>query len=90
MFCVGFEPTIPASERTKTVNDLGYSATVTGCPGRFTPGTHWTGGLPGPTAGQGSVKKRKVLPLPGIKPRLSSPQPVALPTELSRLLHMAQ
>jgi hypothetical protein len=30
MPCVGFEPTIPASERTKTAHDFDRSATVTG------------------------------------------------------------
>jgi hypothetical protein len=30
MPCVGFEPTIPASERAKTVHSLDRSATVTG------------------------------------------------------------
>jgi hypothetical protein len=30
MPCVGFEPTIPASERAKTVHALDRSATVTG------------------------------------------------------------
>jgi hypothetical protein len=30
MPCVGIEPTIPASERAKTVHDLDRSATVTG------------------------------------------------------------
>jgi hypothetical protein len=30
MSCVGFEPTIPASERAKTVHALDHSATVTG------------------------------------------------------------
>jgi hypothetical protein len=30
MRCVGFEPTIPASERAKTVHALDRSATVTG------------------------------------------------------------
>jgi hypothetical protein len=30
MPCVGFEPTIPASERAKTVHVLDRSATVTG------------------------------------------------------------
>jgi hypothetical protein len=30
MSCVGFKPTIPASERTKTVHALDRAATVTG------------------------------------------------------------
>jgi hypothetical protein len=30
MLCVVFEPTIPASERTKTVHALDRAATVTG------------------------------------------------------------
>jgi hypothetical protein len=37
------------------------------------PGTHWIGGSVGPRAGLDFVKKRKMLPLPGIKPRQSSP-----------------
>jgi hypothetical protein len=32
MPCVGFEPTIPASEQAKTVYGLGCSATVAGIP----------------------------------------------------------
>jgi hypothetical protein len=36
MPCVGFEPTIPASERAKAVHALGGWATVTG-PGIHTP-----------------------------------------------------
>jgi hypothetical protein len=35
MPCVGFEPTIPASEREKTVNALERSATVTGNASRY-------------------------------------------------------
>jgi hypothetical protein len=31
MPCVGFEPTIPASEQAKTVHTLDSSATVSGC-----------------------------------------------------------
>jgi hypothetical protein len=30
MLCVGFEPTIPTSERAKTVHALEYSTNVTG------------------------------------------------------------
>jgi hypothetical protein len=52
-------------------------------PGRFTPGesapsTNWFGGWVGPTAGLDVTGKRKILPLPGIEPRSSSPQPVTI------------
>jgi hypothetical protein len=50
-------------------------------------GTHCIGGWVDPRAGLDDVKKRKVLILPGLELRLlgsSSPQPVAIPTELSR------
>jgi hypothetical protein len=43
-----------------------------------TPGTHWTGGWVGLRAGLDAVEKRK-LAVPGIKPRQSSPQSVAIP-----------
>jgi hypothetical protein len=33
-------------------------------------------------AGLDAMKKRKILPLPGIVPRPSSPQPVGILTEL--------
>jgi hypothetical protein len=44
----------------------------------FTPrertlGTHWIGGWVGPKTGLNVVEKRNILPLPGIKHRLSSP-----------------
>jgi hypothetical protein len=59
-------------------------------PGRFTfleraHCTHWIGGWVGPRAGLDVVEKRKIMPLPGIEPRQSSPYPVAMPTELSRV-----
>jgi hypothetical protein len=55
-------------------------------PGRFTPeertsGIHWIGGWVDVRAGLDALEKRKVLLLPGVEPR-----PVAIPTELSRLL----
>jgi hypothetical protein len=58
-------------------------------PGRFTPGerapgTHWIGGWVGPRVGLEAVEKRKFLPLPEIE--TGAVQPVAIPTELSRLL----
>jgi hypothetical protein len=31
------------------------------------------------------VEKRNIMPVPGIEPRPSSPQPISVPTELSRL-----
>jgi hypothetical protein len=50
------------------------------------PGTHWIGGLVGLRACLGSVEFRKSFPLPGSKPLQSSLYPVAILTELSRLL----
>jgi hypothetical protein len=38
-------------------------------PGRFTPGTHWTGGWVGPRTGLNDVEKRKFLTLPGLELR---------------------
>jgi hypothetical protein len=38
-------------------------------PGRFTPGTYWTGGWVGPRAGLDDVKKKKFLILPGLELR---------------------
>jgi hypothetical protein len=43
------------------------------CPGEIVPGTHWIGDSIGPKAGLDDVEKRKILLLPGIKPRSSSP-----------------
>jgi hypothetical protein len=34
-------------------------------PGRFTPGTHWIGGLAGPRADHDILQNRRILPLPG-------------------------
>jgi hypothetical protein len=45
--------------------------------GERDPNTNWIGGWVGPIA---SLKKKKILPLPEIKPRPSSPKPVAVPT----------
>jgi hypothetical protein len=47
-------------------------------PGRFTfgetaPSTHWIEGRVGPRAGLDAMEKRKILTLPGIEPRPSSP-----------------
>jgi hypothetical protein len=47
------------------------------------PRTHWIGGWEDPRAGLNAVK---ILAMPGIEPEPSSMQPVAVPTELSRLL----
>jgi hypothetical protein len=60
------------------------------CPSCFTPkesapGTHWIGGWVGPRADLDAVEKRIILPLLRIKPQPSSPQLVAIPTELSQL-----
>jgi len=46
---------------------------------RERPGTHFTGGWVGPRAG---LDGRKISSLPGFDPRPSSPQSVAIPTEL--------
>jgi hypothetical protein len=58
-------------------------------PGRFThreigPGTHWMGGWVGPRADLDTVK-RNICPA-GNRTRVV--QPVAIPTELSRLLYI--
>jgi hypothetical protein len=42
MPCVGFEPTIPASERAKTVHALERSTTVTGLMKALSPSCSWT------------------------------------------------
>jgi hypothetical protein len=47
------------------------------------PGTHWVGGWVGPGVGLDCVEKRKILRCRESNP---GPQPVAIPTELSRLL----
>jgi hypothetical protein len=47
------------------------------------PGTHWVGSWVGPRAGLDDVEKN-LFPLPGIEPRSSRPQPITIPTELSR------
>jgi hypothetical protein len=57
-----YTPTLVGGERS------------TSRPGRFTsvekaPGTHWIGGWVGPRAGLDDIKKRKLLPLPGLELR---------------------
>jgi hypothetical protein len=57
--------------------------------GRFTPRerspvTHWIWGWVGPRAGLGNMEKWKFLPPP--RTRTLTPQPVAIPTALSRLI----
>jgi hypothetical protein len=47
-------------------------------------GAHWIGGWVGTRAGLNAVEKRTIFLLQGIEPQPSSPQPVAIPTELSR------
>jgi hypothetical protein len=54
-------------------------------PAVLSPSTHWIGGWVGPKDGLNVVERRQVLPMPGFKPRPSSPYPVAIPTELSQL-----
>jgi hypothetical protein len=59
-----------------------WSASYTG---RFTPGTHWIRGWLGPRAALKGVEWRKIFfPQPGIETQTSSPQPVAIPTDLSQ------
>jgi hypothetical protein len=53
------------------------------------PGTYSIGDWVDPRADIDAVEKRKILLLLGIKPRPFSPQPVAISTELSQLLSMA-
>jgi hypothetical protein len=53
--------------------------------GKSAPGTHWIGGWVGPRAGLDAMEKINILRLPGIEPGPSSPYPVAIPTELSRV-----
>jgi hypothetical protein len=56
-------------------------------PGRFTPGTHWTGGWVGSRAGLDDVERGKVIYSTGTRnptPRSFSPYLVAIPTALSR------
>jgi hypothetical protein len=48
-------------------------------------GTHWIGDWVGPTAGLDTEAEKNLLPLPDIKPRPPSPEPVDIPTELFRL-----
>jgi hypothetical protein len=56
-------------------------------PGRFIPreiarGTYWIGGWVWSEPAWTLPRREKSLALPGIKPRSSSPKPVAIPTEL--------
>jgi hypothetical protein len=58
-------------------------------PGKEPPVSHWIGGWVGSKAGLDDVERRKFFILPRLGTaisRLSSPQPVAIPTTLSRLL----
>jgi hypothetical protein len=50
------------------------------------PGTHFKGGWMGARDGLDAMEKIKILTLPGMKPRPSSPKPISIPTEISRLL----
>jgi hypothetical protein len=51
--------------------------------GNAPPHTHWIGGCVGPRAGLDAVEKRKILSVPEVEPRPSSPYSVAIPTELA-------
>jgi hypothetical protein len=58
-------------------------------PGENAPGSHWIECWMDPRAGFDDVEKRKFLTLPGLKlrsPLSPSPQPVVIPTTLSRLM----
>jgi hypothetical protein len=55
-------------------------------PGERAPDTHWIGGCVGLRAGLDDMEKWKIVSMQEIEPRPSSPQPVGIPTELSRLL----
>jgi hypothetical protein len=86
---VVFEPTIPVFKWTKTVHALDRAATVIGpchfTPGKRAAGTHWTGGAWAP----GSVCtlwRRKNLVLSVIESGPAGRYPVAIPTEISRLV----
>jgi hypothetical protein len=61
-------------------------------PGESSPGIHWIGGWVDPRADLDDMEKRKFLTLPGLgtpTPWSSIPYPVAIPTELSRLIMLA-
>jgi hypothetical protein len=49
------------------------------------PSIHWAGGWMGTTAALDAIEKINILLLLGIKPWPFSPQPIAIPTELSCL-----
>jgi hypothetical protein len=53
-------------------------------PGRFTHSTHCIGGWVGLSQSRCCRVGKNLLPLPGTEPRLSSPQPIAVSTELYR------
>jgi hypothetical protein len=50
-----------------------FSRTGRFTPGERSPGTLWRGGWVSPRAGLDAVEKEKMLPIPGIEPRPSSP-----------------
>jgi hypothetical protein len=47
---------------------------------------HWIGGWVGPRASLDVMEKTKIFSMLGIEPWLSSPKPIATPTELFLLL----
>jgi hypothetical protein len=55
-------------------------------PGDMAPGTHWIWGWGGSQSRSKRCGEEKILLLPGIDPRPTNSQAVAIPTELSRLL----
>jgi hypothetical protein len=59
-----------------------FHSPVALAPGERVPGTHWIGGWVGPRAGLDAVEKRKIL---SCRETNRAAQPVAIPTELSRL-----
>jgi hypothetical protein len=48
--------------------------------------THWIRGWMGLRAGLVVAEKRKILLLPGKEPHPSTPQPIGIPTEVTRLI----
>jgi hypothetical protein len=94
---VGFEPTIPAFERVKTVHALDGAVEVSGqlhAPAALSPGKSprypFYRRLGGPQSRSGRYGEVKIFYPTGTRTpapphRASSPKPVAIPTELSRL-----
>jgi hypothetical protein len=56
-------------------------------PGKITLGTHWLGGWMDPRACLGTMKKRKILPLPGMEPSSPARSPSLYRLSYSETLH---